>query len=129
MSEDIRIHRGEPDGPLCNHFRDVLIRHVFSLPESKDLKGPQKGDSSRPMTLPEGALFLYAETGAEDKPEPAGSICLIPQRKGSPNFEGLPTELDTVGEVKRMIVLEEHRKKGVAKKLVDAMEQIAREDM
>ena len=93
MSEDIRIRRGEPDGPLCNHFRDTLIRHVFSLPESKDLKGPPMGDSSRPMTLPEGALFLYAETGAEDKPEPAGSICLIPLRRGSPNFEGLPAEL------------------------------------
>lgn len=129
--DDIRIHRGEPNGPLCAMFRDELSNFVKSLPEFSSMKGPQQeeGEGSRPNTLPPDSIFLYAETGPESSPIRTGSICLIIHKNGSHNFKGLPTELDRVGEIKRMIILPEHRRSGVAAQLVEAVELIAREEM
>jgi GNAT superfamily N-acetyltransferase len=126
---DIRVRRGEPNDAICIEFRDKLLNHINSLPEAKLLKGPTSGDedSGRPMDLPEGSIFLYAE--ASPDATPVGSACVVPLRAGSPSFAGLPRSQELVGEVKRMIVLPEYRRFGVAARLLEELERIAKEKM
>ena len=130
--ETIRIKRGENDGPLCTMFLEELRKVVLSFPEAANLKGPHMGrgkDGARPLLLPDGSIFLYAETGPTDDPVPMGSLCLQPLHAGSPLFKGLPTQLQKAGQIKRMIVLEAYCGKGVAKKLIEAAEECARNEM
>ncbi|KAK3717931.1 hypothetical protein LTR37_005357 [Vermiconidia calcicola] len=129
--DTVRIRRGQPNGEICNVFLEKMKDYALSMPEGKTPKGPAIGskDSARPLELPEGSVFLYAETGTEDEPIAAGSVALIPLRSTSPHFKGLPNGLETVGEVKRMIVLEEHRRKGIALKLMRAVEEVAKDEM
>lgn len=127
LEESIRIQRGEPNSSLCEWFRDKLNEHVASIPESATLPGPMPGSNARPMKLADNSLFLYAETGPLDAPVPVGSICVIQLHRNSSNFTGLPPELDKVGEIKRTIVLESHRRKGIAQSLIETAEQHARD--
>ena len=131
--ETIRIRRGEKDGQLCTMFCDKLDSFVQAMPEYQMLKGPlpdsKDAQNARPLTLPEGSIFIYAERGPENNPVMMGSICLVPLHTGTRNFNGLPFELEKVGEIKRMVVLDGYRRKGVAGKLIEAIEEFARDEM
>jgi putative acetyltransferase len=126
----IRIKQGELNGPLCNMFRDKLMQHILSLPgHEHHFQATPVENSPRKMTLPEDSIFLYAETGTETSPIPVGSISLIRIHSDSQHSRGLPSGLDRVGEIKRMIVFEDHRGMGVGRKLIEALEAIAREEL
>lgn len=88
------------------------------------------GESSpRPHELPPGSLFLFAEEESTITPAPVrliGSLCLMPLYAGTASFDGLPHGIVKAGEIKRTIVLPEHRGKGVASKLIAAAEDIAK---
>ena len=126
----IRIQRGDLNGPLCNMFRDHLMHHVLSLiGQEHHFQATPDENSPRKMTLPEDSVFLYAETGPETSLVPVGSISHIQIHSDSPHFRGLPSDLDRVGEIKRMIVFEDYRGMGVGRKLIEALEVIAREEL
>lgn len=133
LDDSIRVLRGENDGELCTMFHAELVKYVTAIPESRNMKGPVPGSKeaqqSRPSTLPEGSIFLCAETGPAEDPVPVGSMCLVPRHRGAPNFEGLPNEIEMAGEIKRAIVLDGHRGKGVAGKLIEALEETAKTDL
>ena len=122
------IKRGELNGSLCNMFRDDLMQHILSLPgHEHHFRSTKDEDSPRKMLLPDDSVFLYAETGPEHSPVPVGSISLIQLHSDSTHFRGLPSELNRVGEIKRMIVFEDYRGNGVGRKLIEALEVVARD--
>ncbi|KAK3707028.1 hypothetical protein LTR37_012360 [Vermiconidia calcicola] len=129
--DNVRIQRGEPNDEICNMFLLKMKDYALSMPEGKTPKGPAIGsdDSARPIELPQGSVFLYAAIGPEDAPIAAGSVALVPLHSTFPHFKGLPNGLETVGEVKCMIVLEEHQQKGIALKLMRAIEEIAKDEL
>ena len=111
-------------------FRDKLMHQILSLPGLPDQKyAAPDSDTPRKKILPDDSLFVYAEIGPESAPVSIGSIALIQIHSNSPHFNGLPTELDRVGELKRTIVLDEYQRLGVGTKLVEHLERIAREEL
>ena len=134
-STKIVIRRDQPNGPRSQIYNDALLAQLNTVPGFHDLKGPVMGHegSPRPHELPTGSLFLYAvEEDTMDsirEPHPIGSLCLMPIFSGTPSFRGLPDSIDKAGEIKRMIVYAEQRGKGVATKLIEAAEKIAKTEM
>lgn len=155
-SSEIRIRKGELNSDLCNHFRDSLLNELTTL--SHNQKGSQYGlpphltaddatdsvakpvtnyesidesssETPRKMILPYDSIFLYAETGPEGNPTPIGSLSLIQIHSHEAHFKGLPSELEAVGEMKRMIVFPEYRSHGVGSKLIEEMERIAKDEL
>ena len=57
-----------------------------------------------------------------------GGIGLLPHQHGAARSKGLPTDRLKVGEVKRAIVTEKFRGKGIGGKLLRALEQTARNE-
>jgi ribosomal protein S18 acetylase RimI-like enzyme len=126
----IRIKRGELNGELCNIFRDKLANFMLSIPGVDDSEYNAPDDETpRKKVLPDDSVFLYAETGPESSPVPVGSLCLVQIHSDSAHFKRLPSELDRVGEMKRMITLDGYQRLGVGKRLIEAMESIAREEL
>ena len=125
----IRIKRGELNSELCNVFRDKLTNFMLSIP-GVDEPGYNAPDEQTPRkkVLPDDSVFLYAETGPEHSPVPIASLCLFQIHSNSAHFTGLPSELDRVGEMKRMITFDGYQRLGVGGKLIEAMEGIAKEE-
>jgi GNAT superfamily N-acetyltransferase len=126
----IRIKQGELNSELCNMFRDKLMNYMLSVPRVDD-SGYSAPDERTPRKkiLPDDSIFLYAEAGPEQTPIPIGSLCLIQINSDSAHFKNLPSELDKVGEMKRMITLDSYQRMGIGRKLIEAMEVLAKEKL
>ena len=111
-------------------FRDKLMHQILSLPGIPDPKyAAPDSDTPRKKILPDDSVFLYASIGPESDAVPIGSISLVQIHSNTPHFNGLPTELDRVGELKRTIVFDEYQRMGIGTKLVEHLERIARDDL
>lgn len=105
----IVIRRGQADSAESDIYTKALGDHLDTLPDFQSLKGPKMGgpDSPRPSTLPPGPVFLYAEEeGAAHagRSHVVGSLRLMRLHTASPMFRGLPENVRTAGEIKRMVV-------------------------
>jgi GNAT superfamily N-acetyltransferase len=126
----ICIKRGELNSELCNMFRDKLANFTLSIPGVDDSEYNARDDETpRKKILPDDSIFLYAETGPEHSPVPVGSMCLLQIHSDSAHFNGLPANLDAVGEMKRMITLDGYQRLGVGRRVIEAMEGMAREEL
>jgi GNAT superfamily N-acetyltransferase len=121
--------RKEPyiNGELANLVKAILLKGVQSVIERQ---GPPSASGFRPLLLPDGSVLLIAtlQESPESEKEVAGSLALIPLTAGSPPTAKLPPDMKA-GEIKRMVVLEAFRRHGVAMKLLETVEEIAKKEM
>lgn len=120
----VHIRKEEPNGAICESFLPELLAEMRPYIESL---GPRPGGEDRPLKLPDDSIFLIAETD-EGTPQLVGSVALIPTIPGSPQASGLPNDLK-IAEIKRVIVRPAYRGKGVAGRLLEAVEDLARREL
>ncbi|KAK5115166.1 hypothetical protein LTR85_009924 [Meristemomyces frigidus] len=123
----ISIRREEINSETCIAFMNEIMEEIQPLHHALVAPIP---DEFRPRHIPEGSVFLVAEVQDDETaaPELVGSVALIPLAQGSANASGLPENV-RVGEIKRMVVRPPFRRAGVAVKLLEAIEDIARTEM
>lgn len=112
----ITMRRVDPDGEEHRTFRGHL----------HDLVGPFHSGRERPKSsLREDSIVLIAETASAVQ---IGSVSIKVLDPGTPLSKHLPQDVK-IGEIKRMVVLQEWQSSGVGKKLLDAIENIARAEL
>jgi len=122
LSNNIHIRREEVNGEICRMFKQELIDAI----KPYTTKAVQLPAEARPQQLPEAAVFLVA-CGAHDD-DLLGSVAIIPLSHDSITARGLPSDVKAA-EIKRMIVRPEHRQRGLGRKLLERIEDVARNEM
>ncbi|KAK4947078.1 hypothetical protein LTR10_013849 [Elasticomyces elasticus] len=129
----LNIRRHDINGPICQQIVVELWAEIGHLATNMRPFPPE----ARPSVLPSGSIFLVAETVADGRPlacpdlpypSVAGSLALVPLELGARTANGLRQDGKTA-EVKRVITRLGQRRRGVAGRLLEAIEDIARTEL
>ena len=122
----IVIRRAPVNGEECELMTQELRN--FIEPFIGHLKGPGEGDAggARSSKLPSDSIYLVAEDCATQPPTLMGAVSMRPLEAGTAMFSGLPRDQQRVGEIKRTVVVEQARGKGVGSALMESMSEHAK---
>ena len=124
----IVIRRAPVNGEECELMTQELRKYIE--PFIGHLKGPGEGDASgaRSSKMPADSIYLVAEDQSNEPPSLMGAVGMRPLEAGTAMFNGLPRDHQRVGEIKRTVVVEEARRKGVGRKLMIGVAEHAKAD-